>query len=382
MIHNKNPFKLQDFSKFRNKMDINTPLLEGTKKEIDILKKTFSPEELAFLVYSGFYINCFKTVAEKINSALDILGANKNFTNTIMEVYFKIDNEFRLMDIYGIALNQKKDYIGRTIGLKSNVASVLGSKNFKEDLHPEKDISIIRGKLVKEYNIKNSIYFPISKFGVLVINKSADKPFAKKEKLFILNFIRMNLEPSLDLAIENEVNIDRAIKDSMTQLYNHIYFKMRLKEEFASFERNVIKAISLIMIDIDYFKHYNDTNGHPAGDVVIKKIAEILKNNTRKNDIVARYGGEEFVVLMPNAILADAINKAEVLRKTVEDTKFENGNKQPGGLVSISVGVANIPWHSSKPDQLLEFADKALYYSKRNGKNKVSEFDEKKMLEK
>lgn len=363
-------------------MQNQIPLLEGTKKEMDVLRKTFSSEELSFLVYSGFYINYYKAVVEKIGAALNLLGTSQNFRNTVMEVYFKIENEFRLIDIYGVALKQKKELVGSSIGLRSKVASVVGKKDFKEDYEPERDVSIIRGKIVRENNLKVSVYFPIDKFGVLAVSRGLDGiPFSQREKLFIQSFIRLNLEPSLALAIENESNVDRAIRDSMTGLYNHVYFKMRLKEEFASFERNIVKTISLIMIDIDYFKHYNDTNGHPAGDVVIKKIAELLKDNSRMNDIVARYGGEEFVVLMPNTILVDAIHKAETIRKAVENHKFENGNKQPNGLVSISIGVANIPWHCSKPEQLLEFADKALYYSKHNGKNRVSEFDEKKMTE-
>ena len=163
----------------------------------------------------------------------------------------------------------------------------------------------------------------------------------------------------------------------MTGLFNHTYFKIKLDEEANLFERKIAKSISLIMIDIDSFKHYNDANGHPAGDVVIKKIADILKTNTRKTDIAARYGGEEFVILLPNTPIIDAITKAEDLRRHVETTHFENEEKQPSGKITISVGVANMPWHCSKPEELLSFADKALYYSKNSGKNKVTEYSQR-----
>ena len=119
-------------------------------------------------------------------------------------------------------------------------------------------------------------------------------------------------------------------------------------------------SICLIMLDIDYFKHYNDKNGHPKGDKVLFNVAKILKENTRKGDIVARYGGEEFAIILPNANSSGGYNKAEQIRKAIADFKFDREEFQPGGNLTISLGLADFPLNAIEPNELLEKADKAL----------------------
>lgn len=357
-------------------MEALSPLLQHTLNEMSKFKKIFSEQELSFLVFSGYYISSHKTVIEKLNAALNILATSKNFKDTVMEVYFIINQELRLVALYGVSLKQEKEYIGASIGMRSHVGIVLGKKTWAEDIAPERDNSIIRAKLISRLKIKTSVYFSIGDYGVLAVSHPGGT-FSDREKIFIKTFLTCNVEPNLSLAIENETNIQRAIKDSMTNLYNHTYFKMRLKEEVAAYDRKIGKALSLIMIDIDYFKHYNDTNGHPEGDVVIKKLAEILRKNTRAIDIPARYGGEEFVILLPNTGTSDAIAKADKIRSVFEQTHFENQEAQPNKNVTMSVGVASIPWHASSAEELLKKADKALYFSKHNGKNRVTEYSDR-----
>ena len=124
------------------------------------------------------------------------------------------------------------------------------------------------------------------------------------------------------------------------------------------------------MIDIDYFKKFNDTYGHQAGDAVLKQVAKILKNNSRTTDFVCRYGGEELCIILPNTSAEEALFNAKRINKAIEETEFNLNNSQTG-KVTISVGVATFPDNAENVEDLIEHADKSLYYAKEHGRNQV-----------
>ncbi len=163
----------------------------------------------------------------------------------------------------------------------------------------------------------------------------------------------------------------QAITDGLTEVYNYRYFHHQLERELKRAKRHWYK-VSLIMIDVDHFKHYNDLNGHPAGDEVLRRLAEIFRNTTRTSDIVARYGGEEFIIILPETPNIAALKLAEKIRATVEEEKFLNGNSQPLGKLTVSVGVATFPDESQSPEDLIQRADEQLYNAKSKGRNRVS----------
>lgn len=162
-------------------------------------------------------------------------------------------------------------------------------------------------------------------------------------------------------------------KDGLTDVYNHRFFHDALSKEVIECEEKN-EALSMIFIDIDYFKHYNDLYGHQKGDQVLKTIGEILKNNTRKEDIVARYGGEEFAVLLPNTSEQDAINIAEKIRKKIEYTYFEGEENQPNGNLTVSMGISVYPYKAKSDMELIKSADDALYRAKFFNKNRVEAY--------
>lgn len=127
----------------------------------------------------------------------------------------------------------------------------------------------------------------------------------------------------------------------------------------------------MIFIDIDYFKQYNDINGHQKGDYVLKKIGKIIKENSRKEDIPARYGGEEFSIILPETNEEKALNIAENLRKSIETTYFEGEENQPNGKVTVSIGVSVYPYKAKNDVELIKSADDALYRAKFFYKNRV-----------
>lgn len=169
-----------------------------------------------------------------------------------------------------------------------------------------------------------------------------------------------------------------ASTDEVTGLYNHRYFQEQL-HRLMNDELTSDMPISIIFIDIDYFKKYNDTFGHPAGDKLLKDLAIILKESFRSTDIVARYGGEEFVVIACDADEKAAFRISERVRNRVESHPFFGAEKQPMGRLTISCGIATYPIHSRDKEELIEFADKALYQAKSFGKNRVCIFGESRL---
>ncbi len=165
------------------------------------------------------------------------------------------------------------------------------------------------------------------------------------------------------------------ITDGLTGLYNHRHFQQRLREEFNRIKR-YSGALSLIMIDIDNFKHYNDTHGHPAGDKVLLTVANILLANARHSDIVARYGGEEFAVLCHGGI-EDTEGVAERFRREIEHADIPGQKQQPllagqtEGCLTICLGVAAYNASMTEPGVLVERADEKLYQAKKEGRNRV-----------
>jgi diguanylate cyclase (GGDEF)-like protein len=126
-----------------------------------------------------------------------------------------------------------------------------------------------------------------------------------------------------------------------------------------------------VFFDVDNFKNYNDTLGHPAGDVALKTVAMILKSTIRKSDIAVRYGGEEFCVILPEGDVKTGWNFAERLRNRIDAYHFTREEVQPGEKFTISLGVASFPGHADSLQQLIEKADAALYSAKGSGRNKT-----------
>jgi diguanylate cyclase (GGDEF)-like protein len=180
------------------------------------------------------------------------------------------------------------------------------------------------------------------------------------------------------LAIEYALLYERArqmaITDRLTTLYNFGYFLERLKEERLRADR-YHRLLSLVLFDIDHFKKYNDTNGHPAGNEVLKKISTILKQEAREVDIVARYGGEELVVVLPETGRKRAHDFAERVRQRVEDTMFDHMRHQPLGKLTLSAGVATFPVDAGTEDDLIKKADQSLYQAKAQGRNHVVSYE-------
>ena len=166
-----------------------------------------------------------------------------------------------------------------------------------------------------------------------------------------------------------------AYNDDLTGLHNYRMFREYLARETERAQR-YHAPMSLVMIDVDDFKFYNDVNGHEAGNEVLTKVAELLTELLRKVDLAARYGGEEFALILPSTPKTGALLVAERARARVERHQFTHGAKQPGGKVTVSMGIATCPADARDVDQLVRCADRAMYTAKARGKNQVSLYGE------
>jgi diguanylate cyclase (GGDEF)-like protein len=163
----------------------------------------------------------------------------------------------------------------------------------------------------------------------------------------------------------------QAYTDGLTKLANRKHFDEFLETQI-EYSRQTGKPCSMILLDVDNFKHYNDTNGHQFGDEVLKGIGRVLRESVRSSDLAARYGGEEFAVVLPETRKEMAVVVAEKVRRSIMERKFPNQEKQPLGCVSASFGVATFEDDAKSGEDLIKASDDALYLSKGQGRNRVT----------
>ena len=185
---------------------------------------------------------------------------------------------------------------------------------------------------------------------------------------FALSFLAKYLMKAKDFEYQYKL----ATIDGLTELYNHRYFQDTLRKQI-DIARRYNQSFSLIIVDIDFFKKFNDTYGHQAGDAVLRQVAQTLKKNSRTTDYVCRYGGEEMSIILPNTGAEEALNNANRICKAVAEKPFHLTPVDTAN-VTISLGVATFPDNAQTPQDLIEWADKGLYYAKEHGRNQVGRY--------
>ena len=203
--------------------------------------------------------------------------------------------------------------------------------------------------------------------GVLAIGDPATRP--KDEKLVLQMVTNLGA-----IAYRNVRNVralrEQANHDGLTGLLNRRHFMVELGKLMFAADRRA-QPLAVFMFDIDHFKRYNDSNGHQAGDEILRGVAETIQSNLRPQDLACRYGGEEFIVAMPLTGVEQAEQVAERIRQSIADCPFSHRETQPDGVLSISGGVAVFPMDGQNSTDLIRNADQALYRAKSAGRNRV-----------
>lgn len=256
-------------------------------------------------------------------------------------------------------------------------------KEEKEIAFPESEFNAVYQNLAEiGAKVIIPIFYKEKLRGIITLDNKGFGAMYAQQDLDMLN----TLADEAAVAIENAYLYEEAITDGLTRVYHHKYFILRLKEELSR-SRRYKHPLSLIMLDVDHFKLFNDKYGHLAGDEVLKSVADLIKKNTRESDVVARYGGEEFVILLPETPLegaknagnrimlklsqAGAVEVAEQIRKNVELYKFVFLDKAL--QITASLGVAEFDGQGEGVDitEFISRADKALYKAKELGRNRI-----------
>jgi diguanylate cyclase (GGDEF)-like protein/PAS domain S-box-containing protein len=288
----------------------------------------------------------------------------------IPEMVFVIDTQDRVLDANSAAqemLGKSLDEIvgGEVIevfrGWPELINRFLTSHETHEEIQipgdPPRTLEIIISAL---YNRLNQL-----EGRVIVAHDTTDRKRLEDDLQNANESLRNQLDEIKRLRAELQ---EQAIRDPLTNVYNRRFLADVMDRELAQANRNE-KPASVVILDIDFFKQFNDTYGHRCGDYVLQFIARFLGERIRRGDVLCRYGGEEFVIFMPNAPLESACQRAESLRNEMANAFIEYE-----GLhlkTSFSAGVAGFPVHGSTSDALLNAADKALYRAKYTGRNRV-----------
>jgi len=324
------------------------------------------------------------SVAQVVVSSLELDEVLANILASAMAVmempagsialYDRANNTLKLHAHQGLSetFTARSSWTVKEGGLTSMILS-MGELYIAEDTHKN---NMFTGPLAIAEGIRCLIAVPLKiqnkVVGTLYLNDFVPRTFSDI-RLRLLSILGSFASMSIDNARLHERTKELACTDSLTGLYNRRWFQKLFSDELQR-ARRYEKAMSLIMFDIDDFKQFNDIYGHPVGDKVLIRVAEIMTNTLRDGDSIFRYGGEEFIAILPEADLAEALTVAERVRERIAR---ESGGCLEGegrNNVTVSVGVASYPRDGQTMDDLVKKVDSLLYIAKRQGKNLVHHF--------
>lgn len=320
-----------------------------------------------------------KEITEGLSSTLTLDDLAKNIVNKVINLIGKSDtcllylvDETRLeLSLIASESSKREEHIKEKKGdifdqwvfrqrQPLNIMDI--SKDFRFSIEDIKDLdrdfkSILSSPMITENRV------------VGVLRLDSHRPGAyNPDDLRLLDIVADLGAVSLENGMLYNRTEELAIRDDLTGLYVRRYFNQCFTEKFNQAAK-YSKKLSVLMVDIDHFKQYNDTYGHTAGDIVLKEIAKVLSYNINKEDILARFGGEEFIILLSDLDKSSTIQKANHIRKEIENYPIMLRRKKTG--ITVSVGLANYPQDSKLKSELIHQADVNLYKAKTEGRNKV-----------
>ena len=317
-----------------------------------------------YIILASFNIICYIVPFMVFCSKMIYGDMEKSFFN--MPIIYNIMEMIVILGLFIILMsntggsNSSFKYIGSIIVL-------IVSIQYKREVSFW--INIVVCLIILGFNLVEVDYLSLSKNFDIIRNFEGD--IILVSSLMITSFIL-----SLYINIENDYNLklkELAVKDGLTGLFNHRSFQ----DILGSYIRNSKKEnkeVSLLFMDIDNFKNYNDVNGHQRGDWLLTRLGEVLMNTVGDLGIVTRYGGEEFAVILYNQSEDTALNLGELIRQNIQNTYFIGQEHQPNKHITVSIGVSTYPKVAKTKKELIELADNALYRAKSFDKNRVERY--------
>ncbi|MBU0549559.1 MAG: sensor domain-containing diguanylate cyclase [Candidatus Omnitrophica bacterium] len=372
--------------------------LQRTKSELSILyeisnamRTTLKLEEILYIILTGvtahtglgFNRAMLFLVNEKMNLIEGKMGIGPNTGEEAKHIWKQIEEQRMdlddLVNMFKVSayplesqFNQQVKAMKLPLNEKNNLLSLAVLEGMPLHLNPQTIVNYPNDPLLKVLKTQEAAIVPLKAKdkvnGVIIADNIFTKRPISQDDLRML----IMLANQAGLAIENshlyEQAITRGHVDSLTGLWNHGYFHHLLQSEIEKAKINK-SPLSLVMLDMDYFKIYNDNLGHQAGDKVLKELANLLSDCSRKMDWVARYGGEEFSIILPGTIKREAVIIAERLRQIISQHPFDREEILPAKKLTCSLGIATFPEDAKTSSELIGVSDERLYIAKSKGKN-------------
>ncbi|MDD5115761.1 MAG: sensor domain-containing diguanylate cyclase [Candidatus Omnitrophica bacterium] len=372
------------FNDFSQKESLVNSRIENTKEQINIISAENSKAEEfgAALRFRITRYNNLKKVIEELNKSLRLDLIVKVLSST---VYTLISNSCGTTLFY--LLDSRTQKLSLIYSIKENPQMVIFSKEgdifdywvlrhsrelLIEDLKNDFrfDLDTLRSQEMRP--VLSLISSPLishhSLLGLLRLDSDKRGSF-NQDDLRFLSLVSGLGAVALENSLLFQKTQDLAIHDDLTGLYTKQYFIGRLKDEAKRCLR-LDQRIAVMMIDIDFFKQYNDKFGHTAGDIVLKKVSSLLKESLNPlSPLLCRFGGEEFLIMLPETGKERALEVAEELRRNIESEKVML--RRQNTSVTVSIGLACLPLDTKDDDELVQKADKSMYQAKRKGRNRV-----------
>jgi len=339
--------------------ECNSKLEDANKKFMTSLAELFTLQQITQAISS------ILDVKELLKSVNDIIIGVMGVSSSTIILYDEKKGRLRVHTT-NIANRKELVILNDNINCQKLLAALQNGEPILENFVDMEEYPFAEGR-----GIHSLLCVPLTtkarKFGLVLIEHKYFNAF-DDNNLRLLNIIGQQV----GIAMENVELYQRmhemATIDSLTGIYNRLYFQERLREEIANAKKENYD-LSLAIMDIDHFKRFNDTFGHLFGDKVLKHIAQLMKKSLRSGDIIARYGGEEFVILLPRTSIKEAYDKVERLRNIIAKTTIKDELVEAS--VTVSFGVSSYPEFSNNESELLKSADNALYEAKESGRNCV-----------
>lgn len=350
------------------------PLRDGIQKQIDRLAHTEQEEQRRAVVQ----------LIEQIPTILDFRQILESILNAVSEGYrcryaclFLKDQgggTYRLYDRLGTAEPLLSGTVAlgpenRIVCRLRDQAEVMGWETVRSDpvlqKLPEEETRIFRdlgARLLVPLHLRGDL------LGFLALSsRRPPRPYSREDRE-LLGALANQAAVAIDNARLYALARTEAITDGLTGLYNRRFFQESIGRELTRYQRYG-DGFAVLLLDVDHFKQFNDTQGHQAGDRLLARLGQLLRLQLRSGDVAARYGGEEFVLLLPGIRMEQALSIGERLRIMLSAKLVPDGGES--GPITVSIGVAGCPAHGETPEEILRRADQALYQAKRTGRNRV-----------
>jgi diguanylate cyclase (GGDEF)-like protein len=358
---------VQEQLKLKSDLEEKTSIIERTNKTLEHLVKDLS------LIYE---------IGQEVSSIVDLEDLYSHITETLKR-YLRIDDfailvfddkmeELHIKVAHGF--DDREDIMNTTFRLGEGItglAAQTGKKIYIKDTSREARFLHYKGEKPKSASSFLSIplLYKEEVLGVINFSRKGISTFTYQD-VKMLSLVANQVALAIANARLYTKTRELSVKDELIGIHNRRYFHQMLQMEWKRAVR-FRRSLSMIMVDVDHFKEYNDTFGHLQGDQVLKKTGQMMRKNLREVDTVARFGGEEFVLLLPDTDKRGAIAVAEKVRMLIEGHAFVSDEQKATRMVTISAGISTYPDDVEQMDDLIDHADIALYRAKENGRNRV-----------